>query len=157
MIRHCVLFFVFPVDNCLGTHYGQEENTDTISVEPLLQLREPFSPHDRPQRPLSHLLKATAPGTIAARSDLCRPHTRALVDVYAFIGEEQNGYELVVSSLDLMSFLWGQDMRLTLAPGDVKDATAPVSAATQSSNEVCDLACIFHGQVSSAGHLSAVR
>jgi hypothetical protein len=74
---------------------------------------------------------------MAAATALCRAPTRAVVDCYALVDEPDNCYHLVVPSLELMSFLWGQDVRVTLTGGDVRNAsTPPATAARQSSNEV---------------------
>lgn len=60
-------------------------------------------------------------------------------------GTKDNSYELVVPALDMMSFLWGQDMRVTLTAGDVqKKKTLPAHYAKQSSNEVRALATFMH-------------
>lgn len=73
---------------------------------------------------------------MVASSALCRPTTRAVVDVYAFVDGVDNAYELVVPSLDLMSFLWGQDVPVRLTGGDLETAAFPCEQK-QSTNEVC--------------------
>lgn len=119
------------------------------------QIRDAFTPHNQPQRPLSHLLRwrheagqqeggqrkqQGPPEATSAIADvtLCRPATRAVVDVYA-VDHDGDGdeatYSLVVPSLDLMSWLWGQDVPVRLTEGKLSDALFP-SVQKQSTNEV---------------------
>lgn len=96
-------------------------------------VRDSFTPHSVPQRPLSSILKATSPGEVAAHSALAQSHSRALVDRYDL--SSSGSYKLQSSSIDLLRYLHDQDVRVALHP-DLAAQLRPCANAQQSTNEV---------------------
>lgn len=112
------------------THPTQAEQPASIAV-----LRDAFSPHSVSERPLRALLAHTSPTSLAVTSELCRPASRAVVDVYTKGQSEAGDYELSRVSLDLLRYLKERRVHVSLAP-TVVTATPPETAAKQSSNQV---------------------
>ncbi|MEW5303845.1 MAG: hypothetical protein WDW36_006499 [Sanguina aurantia] len=124
-----------PTDE-LPKHVVDKLMAGAQSGSSLCVLRDSFSSFDQRERPVSQLMRKLPGGVLAMSSDLCRPHSRTLVDEYdvdaATGAARRRPWSFPV---DLVSYVHQQEILSVLVP-DVEAAEVEAMTAVRGGKPV---------------------